>query len=123
MSTRLAGATGIRANAKARAKVKANEVVAKEAPPRPSMPPQASGGGSKANALAAMWDPAQEGRAIGRRQMGHCMDARCGGTREERDFCTWGHSDHDLPAHCMHLTNCRNGDRCWFNHLKHAHEL
>ena len=62
-------------------------------------------------------------RAIGRRQMGHCMDARCGATREERDFCTWGHSDHDLPAHCMHLPNCRNGDRCWYNHLMRPSQL
>jgi hypothetical protein len=62
-------------------------------------------------------------RAIGRRPMGHCMDTRCGATREERDFCTWGHSDHDLPAHCMHLPNCRNGDRCWYNHLMRPSQL
>ena len=62
-------------------------------------------------------------RAIGRRPQGHCTDDRCGGTRGERDFCTWGHTNHDLPPHCMHLPNCRNGDRCWYNHLKHSFEL
>ena len=28
-----------------------------------------------------------------------------------------------MPPHCMHLPNCRNGDRCWYNHLKHSFEL
>jgi len=51
------------------------------------------------------------------------MDDRCGQTREELDFCTWGHAVHDLPPHCMHLPNCRNGDRCWYNHLARPSEL
>ena len=62
-------------------------------------------------------------QALGRRWRGNCMDRRCGLTRAERDFCTWGHGDHDLPPHCIHLPNCRNGDRCWYNHLKRPSEL
>lgn len=36
------------------------------------------------------------------------------------DYCTWRHTGRDLPSHCRHFEegNCRNGDRCWFNHLE-----
>ena len=36
------------------------------------------------------------------------------------DLCTYKHVDlNDLPPHCLHFSrgDCRNGDRCWFNHL------
>ena len=35
----------------------------------------------------------------------------------ELDNCTWGHADHDLPPHCRWGAECRNADRCRYNHM------
>eukprot|EP00933_Yihiella_yeosuensis_P014407 TRINITY_DN12943_c1_g1_i1.p1 TRINITY_DN12943_c1_g1~~TRINITY_DN12943_c1_g1_i1.p1 ORF type:complete len:634 (-),score=130.54 TRINITY_DN12943_c1_g1_i1:36-1937(-) len=52
-----------------------------------------------------------------RPRTGTCTDNR---THNE-DFCTYKHFElKDLPPHCLHFSNgnCRNGDNCWFNHLR-----
>ena len=53
-----------------------------------------------------------------------CTDKKCGqqqqlraGARMELDNCTWGHAGHDLPPHCRWGAECRNGDRCRYNHM------
>ena len=46
-----------------------------------------------------------------------CTDNRCGFTQAERDRCTYGHRDHDLPPRCRWGASCLHGDSCRFNHL------
>jgi len=54
-----------------------------------------------------------------------CRPLRTGGctntNHHNADFCTYKHSgSRDLPPHCLHFSRgaCRNGDNCWFNHLR-----
>lgn len=54
--------------------------------------------------------------------LGHCENFKCGFTQKERDLCTWGHSDHDLPPHCRWGSTCRMGDRCRYNHMSYDAE-
>jgi hypothetical protein len=47
---------------------------------------------------------------------GECRRRGC----YERDYCTYLHRGrHDLPQHCRWFAEgtCRQGERCWFNHL------
>lgn len=48
---------------------------------------------------------------------GDCTNSRM----HNADFCTYRHPElQELPPHCLHFSqgNCRNGDGCWFNHLR-----
>ena len=65
------------------------------------------------------WWFAMMSRNRGRLPGGWCTNNRCE-TRRHYDFCGCFHHTHDLPPHCKHLPNCRNGERCWYNHLPEA---